>query len=203
MIYAHENANQHVAVDLKWDEPVALLYQEFHKQRIGSTRALADRSIELRFVYMGSSANLLTPESAVLTSVRPSGKCKRPDSATHGLSSRIPQSKKPILRSAFIPPPTPTSTLSLSALERTWSRTPPMASYQFTRITAQIQESGAIRLIRTLDQEPTIQTATDWIDGETNFNGGKMPYSHTGFIGMGSSKRGIYVNSIPLYSFTF
>ncbi|KAF9451474.1 hypothetical protein P691DRAFT_838580 [Macrolepiota fuliginosa MF-IS2] len=58
-------------------------------------------------------------------------------------------------------------------------------------ITAQLQESSIINLICGLDQEYTIQLATDWADGEARFTE-KSSHSHTGFIGMGSSKHGIY-----------
>jgi len=86
------------------------------------------------------------------------------------------------LKSAFRPPP--------PAFQ--WSRDVPVADYQFTRSTARYQPNGEVRITQVSDALEIIAIAEDWLKGEEIWEK-KEPHYKTGFIGRGSTKRGIYV----------
>jgi len=91
-----------------------------------------------------------------------------------------------ILRSAFQPP-------VARQLQPTWMRNPQMIRYSFTRATATLSLNGDV-VFASMEQEE-IEIAKDWEKGEKLYKQGK-PHEATGYIGMGYTKRGIYVSCL-------
>lgn len=92
------------------------------------------------------------------------------------LSSHAP----PILRSAF-----PHKSINNC-------RVPPLKLYRFTRKIASIGDSGVV-LFTTSDEVEQIHITTNWEAGKALYNQ-NGPYGHTGFVGEGKTKQGIYVS---------
>ena len=107
-------------------------------------------------------------------------------SGSHRLSSQAPplgQAGVHTLKSAFRPPPPPTLL---------WSRDVSVTEYQFTHSAAQYLPNGDVKITTNSEKLGVIAIAEDWVAGEELFEK-KKPHYKSGFIGRGSSKRGIYV----------
>ncbi|KAF7971587.1 hypothetical protein HWV62_20754 [Athelia sp. TMB] len=127
---------------------------------------------EIRFVF---NYEELFPESSdndSETDFRPQATRKRKAAKQSALSS-----KKPILRSAF-----PSRPVAQPALHRN----PPLLEYKFVRTTARVDDNCEV-IFKTGEGTEVVMVAEDWKDGS------KMDdHYDTGYIGEGSTKRGIY-----------
>lgn len=93
-------------------------------------------------------------------------------------------SKPIILKSAFRPP----------IRKEQWTRDPPMIESLFIRTKATISTEGNVEISVSDGILEAIEIAGDWENGQTLYDQGK-PHETTGFVGMGYSKRGVYVSS--------
>jgi hypothetical protein len=66
-----------------------------------------------------------------------------------------------------------------------------MVEYSFVRTNINHQENGKITFTAS-DVDEKIWIAADWAAGE-ELLAAKKPHQHTGFIGRGFTKRGVYV----------
>jgi len=99
-------------------------------------------------------------------------------------------SKKPlILFSAFKPQQL------IVDVTAEWSCDSPMIKYHFKRLNAKYHEDGTVTFSESVAIEE-IEIAANYLDGERMFSERKSiaDYRNAGFIGRGSTKRGIYVS---------
>lgn len=75
-----------------------------------------------------------------------------------------------------------------------------MQEFEFSMMTAKAADTGDIELKEDPERK-TIKIATDWWLGEDKERQ-KEPYHDTGYIGKGSSKRGIYVSRFATFLHT-
>ena len=101
------------------------------------------------------------------------------------LASSAPGPRPVILKSAFRAP------IGVTRREQ-WTRDPPMIETFFIRTIATINKEGNVE-ISVSDRVEAIEVARDWEKGQTLYEQNK-PHETTGFVGMGYSKRGIYVS---------
>lgn len=108
--------------------------------------------------------------SSIVTSAIPGSPGSRPRSV--------------ILKSAFRAP--------LPVRRKQWTHDPPMIKSFFIRTKAVINKDGNVEF-SVSDGLEAIEIAGDWEKGQTLYEQ-KQPHETTGFVGMGYSKRGIYVS---------
>jgi hypothetical protein len=102
------------------------------------------------------------------------------------VSAAIPRPRPVILKSAYRAP------VQREQITDQWTRDPPMTELLFIRTKAVINKDGTVEF-SVSDGFEAIQVAGDWKKGQTLHEEGK-PHETTGFVGMGYSKRGIYVS---------
>ena len=68
-----------------------------------------------------------------------------------------------------------------------------MITYSFTHATAELSSNGDV-VFADMEQEE-IEIAKDWEKGEKLYKQGKL-HEATGYIGMGYTKRGIYMSCL-------
>lgn len=195
--YAHENQTKYSSLEhIDRTKSIAFTYKnEFLLKKLGPTRQLEDRFIEIRFIFTKGERNQRANDNDELESHQLQSrlslvsKRKRLESssvsttynsaALSGLTKSSAAPRYEVLKSAYRPPVRPV------AAKFNWSRDVEMVICNFTRTTARyIQEgpdSGQVVMEASRKRE-VIEVAETSLSEE----GG------AGFIGNGSTKRGIY-----------